>query len=61
MVIHHTEIVAVPGDLLVQHQKTTIPESITYGEAMLLWSGDRSIIDPPDAQIKGIASLEGSQ
>ena len=44
-------MVPVPADLLVQHQKTTIPESLTYGDAMQLWSADRAIIDTQNPYI----------
>lgn len=52
-----TEFRAVPGDLLVIAHKTTIPETLTYGEAMLLWSADRAIIDVQNGQIEAIESL----
>jgi hypothetical protein len=47
----------IPADLLVFHQKTTIPEELTYGEAMQLWSADRGIIDTLLGQIEGISTL----
>ena len=52
-----TEIVPVPAELLVQHQKVTIPEILNYGEALLLWAEDRSIIDRLLGQLIAIESL----
>lgn len=50
----------VPRDLLIQHQKTDIPESLTWGEAIQLWSADRAIIDTLLGQIQAIATLDGT-
>lgn len=55
--VFHVEQLPVPAELLVQHQKTTIPEVLTYGQAMQLWSADRSIIDTLLGQIRAIESL----
>lgn len=49
--------IEVPAELLVQHNKTTIPESLTYGEAMQLWGADRATIDTQNGQTQGIAIL----
>jgi hypothetical protein len=54
------ERVPVPADLLALHQPTTIPESMTYGEAMQLWSADRGIIHTLLGQIEAIRSLNES-
>jgi hypothetical protein len=53
--------VPVPDNLLLQHQKTTIPESMTYGEALQLWAEDRGIIDTLLGQLLGIKSLSDSE
>ena len=52
-----TERVPVPSDMLVRHQKTTVPDSLTYGEAIQLWSEDRRIIDTLLGQIEAIEAL----
>ncbi len=51
------EYVAVPSDLLLMRQPTTIPESVTYGEALLLWSEDRATIGALLGQLEGIGVL----
>lgn len=51
------ERVPVPSDLLVRHQPATIPEQLTYGEAIQLWSADRAIIETLLGQIRAIESL----
>ena len=56
------ERVPVPSDLLVLHQKSTIPESVTYGESLQLWSADRTTIDILLGQLRAIQALnDGSQ
>ena len=52
-----TQYVEVPADLTLNREKTTIPESITYGQALELWSRDRSTIDTLNGQLLGIKSL----
>jgi hypothetical protein len=51
------EYVDVPSDLLIQHQKTTIPDDITWGEGAILWAADRATIDILLGQIRAIESL----
>ena len=51
------ERVPVPNDLLVLHQPTTIPDELTYGELIQLWSADRGIIHILLGQIEAIRSL----
>lgn len=51
------EYVPVPGDLLIRHIKTTVPESLTYGEALQLWAEDRAIIDTQNGQLAAIEVL----
>jgi len=53
----NTEYVEVPGNLLIKHQKTTIPETLTYGDAILLWAEDRRIIETQNGQLLAIQSL----
>ena len=47
----------VPADLLTLHQPTTIPDVLTYGELVQLWSADRGIIHTLLGQIQAIRSL----
>ena len=51
------EYIDVPADLLVMHQKSTIPEAVTYGDVVLLWSLDRATIDILLGQLQAIESL----
>lgn len=51
------QFVAIPSDLTVLHQKTTIPESATYGELIQLHIQDRAIIDKLLANIRAISGL----
>lgn len=52
-----TERVGVPEDLLIRHQKTTVPETLTFGDAMQLWVEDRAMVDKLNGQITAIQSL----
>jgi hypothetical protein len=47
----------IPDNLLIQHNKTTIPEVITYGEALQLWAEDRAIVETQNGQLSAIRSL----
>jgi len=51
------ERIPIPADLLVLHNKTTIPETVTYGETLQLWAADRGIIDTLLGQLDAIRSL----
>lgn len=51
------EYVAVPADLLLRHIKTTIPATLTYGEALQLWAEDRAIIEKQNGQLAAIEVL----
>lgn len=53
------ERVTIPPDLLVLHNPTTLPEALTYGEALQLWAEDRSIIKTLLGQLQAIESLNG--
>jgi len=53
-----TQYIDVPAQLTLTRQKTPIPETITYGQALELWSKDRAIIDTLNGQLLGIKSLE---
>ena len=52
-----TEYIDVPPDLLRNIAKTSIPNHLTYGEALTQWSQDRATIDKLNALILGIKSL----
>ena len=47
----------IPDQLLIEHQPTTLPETLTWGEAAQLWIADRETIRLLLAQIQGIKSL----
>ena len=55
------ERVSVPNELLVKHQPTTVPETLTYGEALQLWAEDRGIIKTQNGQIAAIESLNAGE
>jgi len=55
------ERVPVPAELLVMHQPTTVPETLTYGESLQLWAEDRSIIQTLLGQLVAIESLNESE
>lgn len=50
-------MVAVPSDLLIRHQKTTVPETLTFADALQLWVEDRALVDTLNGQITAIQSL----
>ena len=52
----------IPPELTRQQSKTTIPDALTYGEALEAWSRDRAAVDKLNGQLLGIKSLsrEGS-
>ena len=47
----------IPGDLTRTQGKTTVPATLTYGEALEAWSRDRAAIDKLNGQLTGIRSL----
>ena len=49
--------VPVPAEHLVLHHKTTLPATLTYGEAIQLWAADRAIIDTQNGQLEAIGVL----
>ena len=51
------QFVDVPPDLLVLHNKSIVPEGLTFGEAMQLWVADRETIDVLLGNIGAISSL----
>lgn len=51
------QYVGVPSDLLLLRQKSTIPDTLTYGEAITLWAVDRATIDALLGQLRAIEVL----
>jgi hypothetical protein len=56
--IVRVEYVRIPLDMLHVESKQAIPESLTYGQAVELWSEDRATIDRQNARLKAISELE---
>lgn len=52
-----TERIPVPVNLLSGCVKSTVPDNLTYGEALSLWAEDRAKLDTCDGQIEAIRSL----
>lgn len=53
-----TEYIGVPAELTMQRNKITLPEELTYGEALEHWAIDRATIDTLNGQLRAIQSLE---
>lgn len=47
----------VPKDLTRQLPKQAIPDTLTYGQAIELWSRDRGSLDIVNARLRGIQEL----
>jgi len=47
----------VPPNLLIIHNKSTVPDILKYGELIQLWAEDRAIIEKQNGQLKAIESL----
>ena len=52
------DYIEVPHDLTGGMAKQRIPDGITYGEAIELWSEDRATIDTLNGKMWAIRSLE---
>ena len=52
------EYVPVPPELLQQRPQAAIPDGLTYGQALELWSRDRASLEAQNASLKAIAELE---
>ncbi len=52
-----TEYRDVPADLTVPCEKSEIPDTMTYGEAIEAWAKDRSAVDRCNGKLAGIKSL----
>jgi len=53
--------IPVPADFLIQRNKSTFQGSLTYGEALQLWSADRANLDILNAQIRAIQGLSSNE
>ena len=51
------QFVDIPPDLLVLHNKSTIPDELTFGQAMQLWVADRETIDIYVGNTEALKSL----
>ena len=51
------ERVPVPPDLLAESPKQAIPDTLTFGQAIELWSEDRASLDTVNGQLRGIKEL----
>ena len=51
------QYVPIPPDFLVLHQKSDIPENLTWSEAAQLWAADRETIDILIGNLLGIKAL----
>ena len=49
--------IEVPFDLTMKRNKVTLPDTLTYGEALELWSVDRATIDTLNGQLEAVESL----
>lgn len=52
-----TEWRSIPADLTEQCPKVTIPDGLTFGQAIELWAEDRAAIDACNGKLAGIKSL----
>jgi hypothetical protein len=52
--IETVRYIPIPPELLILRPTAAIPATITYGEALTLWSADRAIIAALLGQIEGI-------
>ena len=52
------EYIPIPADMFHMEQKQTIPETLTYGQAIELWSEDRATIEALNARLRAIQALE---
>jgi hypothetical protein len=51
------ERVSVPADLTAEVAKQPIPDALSYGDAVLLWSRDRAAVDRCNGRLRAIRSL----
>lgn len=51
----------IPDDLTEEIPKQAIPDELTYGEAIDLWSQDRSSLDTVNGRLRGIQELSDDE
>ena len=51
----------VPSDFLIQRNKSTLPKTLKYGEALQLWAEDRANLDSVNAQLRAIQGLSDGE
>ena len=56
--IVRVERVPVPADLLVTEAPAEIPQGLTYGEAIHLWSIDRAALETVNGRLEAVRVLE---
>jgi hypothetical protein len=52
------ERVSIPADLLVTEKPAEIPQGLTYGAALHLWSIDRASLEVVNGRIEAVRVLE---
>jgi hypothetical protein len=52
------ERVPVPADLLVTEAPAEIPQGLTFGDALYLWSVDRAALETVNGRIEAVRALE---
>jgi hypothetical protein len=52
------ERIPVPTDLLVTEAPAEIPEGLTYGQAIHLWSIDRAALETVNGRLEAVRVLE---
>jgi hypothetical protein len=56
--IVRVERIPVPADLLVTEAPSQIPDGLTYGAALHLWSIDRASLEVVNGRIEAVRVLE---
>jgi hypothetical protein len=52
------ERIPVPADLLVTEAPAEIPQGLTFGDALYLWSVDRAALETVNGRIEAVRALE---
>jgi hypothetical protein len=56
--IVRVERVPVPADLLVTEAPAEIPQGLTFGDALYLWSVDRANLETVNGRLEAVRVLE---
>jgi hypothetical protein len=56
--IVRVERVPVPTDLLVTEAPAEIPQGLTFGDALYLWSVDRASLETVNGRLEAVRALE---